>query len=75
MTIVAGAYLLLMLVNVTAPTGLSSPRAYFNPDWITLLVVAVVGVTFLLIAREGKAISDHMHDDVPAPASPDTTHA
>jgi amino acid transporter len=77
-TIVAGAYLLLMLVNVIAPTGLSSPRAYFNLDWITLLVmfvVAVVGVVFFLIAREGKAISDHMHDDAPAPASADTTHA
>ena len=29
-------YLGLMLVNVVVPTGLSSPRGYFNLDWITL---------------------------------------
>ena len=34
--IIAAAYLGLMLVNVVAPTGLSSPRGYFNLDWITL---------------------------------------
>jgi amino acid transporter len=66
-TIVAGIYLLAMLVNVVAPTGLSSPRAYFNIDWITLLVmvvVAVVGVIFFLIARSGREIDAHMRDDV-----------
>jgi amino acid transporter len=31
---IAGAvYLALMLVNVVAPTGLASPRAFFNLDW------------------------------------------
>lgn len=32
MTIVAVVYLALMLVNVVLPSGLSSPRAYFNID-------------------------------------------
>jgi hypothetical protein len=31
-----------MLINVVAPTGLGSPRSYFNLDWITLLVMAVI---------------------------------
>src|SRR6478735_7611406 len=39
-TIIAAAYLGLMLVNVVVPTGLSSGRALFNLDWITLLVMA-----------------------------------
>jgi hypothetical protein len=76
--IVAAAYLLLMLVNVIVPTGLTSPRAYFNLDWITLLVmfvVAVVGVIFFVIAGEGKAISGHLRDQAPEPASKDTTGA
>jgi amino acid transporter len=66
-TIVAGIYLLAMLVNVVAPTGLSSPRGYFNLDWITLLVmfvVAIVGVIIFLLARSGKEIDAHMRDDV-----------
>jgi amino acid transporter len=65
--VVAALYLLAMLVNVVAPTGLSSPRGYFNLDWITLLVmfvVAVVGVVLFLLARGGKAIDAHMRDDV-----------
>jgi amino acid transporter len=65
--IIAGLYLLAMLVNVVAPTGLSSPRGAFNYDWITLLVmfvVAVVGLVVFLLARGGKEISAHMRDDV-----------
>ncbi|MCW2929632.1 MAG: amino acid permease-associated region, partial [Actinomycetia bacterium] len=65
--IVAGIYLLAMLVNVVAPTGLSSPRGYFNLDWITLLVmfvVAIVGVILFLIAHSGKEIDSHRRDDV-----------
>src|SRR5215831_11552470 len=70
--IVGGAYLLLMLINVILPTGLSSPRAYFNLDWITLLVmvvVAVVGVIFFLIAHRGRELSEHMRDDAETPAA------
>ncbi|HUN33989.1 MAG TPA: APC family permease [Trebonia sp.] len=66
-TIVAGVYLLAMLINVVAPTGPSSPRAYFNIDWITLLVmfvVAVVGVVLFLVAHSGKALAAHMRDDL-----------
>jgi len=66
-TIIAGVYLLAMLVNVVAPTGLTSPRGYFNLDWITLLVmfvVAVIGVVLFLLARSGKEIDAHMRDDV-----------
>ena len=77
-TIAAGVYLLAMLINVIIPTGLTSPRAYFNLDWITLVVmfiVTVVGVIFFVLAKEGKAISGHMRDEVPVPASSDTTGA
>ncbi len=65
-TIAAAAYLALMLVNVVAPTGLSSPRAYFNLDWITLLVmviVALVGVVAFLIGRPERTIRGHLHDE------------
>jgi amino acid transporter len=71
-TVLAGAYLLAMFVNVVAPTGLSSPRSYFNLDWITLLVmfvVFVVGVIFFLAAHGGRALSTHMRDDAPAASS------
>ena len=63
--IIAAAYLGLMLVNVVAPTGLSSPRGYFNLDWITLLVIAVialVGAIYLLVARPDKRVQQHLHD-------------
>jgi amino acid transporter len=63
---VAGAvYLGLMLVNVVLPTGLSSGRANFNYDWITLLVmviVAVAGVIVFFAAHRGREIDAHMTD-------------
>jgi amino acid transporter len=65
-TIVAGAYLLVMLVNVVAPTGVSSPRAYFNLDWITLLVMFVIfvaGLILFLAARGGRPVGEHLRDD------------
>jgi amino acid transporter len=64
-TIVAAAYLGLMLLNVVVPTGLSSGRALFNIDWITLLVMAIiaaVGTTYFLIARPDRKLSQHVHD-------------
>jgi len=70
--IVGALYLLLMLINVVLPTGLSSPRGYFNLDWITLLVmfvVAVVGVLLFLLAHGGKELSEHMRDDAETPAA------
>jgi len=65
-TVLAAVYLLVMLVNVALPTGLSSPRAYFNLDWITLLVMVIVfavGAVLFLAARGGRSIEDHVRDD------------
>lgn len=64
--IVSGLYLLVMLVNMVAPTGLSSPRAYFNLDWITLIVMFIVfiaGAVLFALARGGKEIDSHLRDD------------
>ena len=64
-TIAAGVYLGLMLLNVVVPTGLTSPRAFFNLDWITLtvmFVIAVVGVVVFLIGRPDRGIAQHTHD-------------
>lgn len=53
-TIVAILYLGLMLLNVIVPTGLSSPRGYFNLDWITLLVMVVIAVVGVIIFFAGR---------------------
>jgi amino acid transporter len=66
-TIIAAAYLGLMLLNVVVPSGLSSGRALFNLDWITLLVmviIAVVGATYFLIARPDRKVAGHVHDSL-----------
>jgi amino acid transporter len=66
-TILGLAYLGLMLVNVVAPTGLSSARAYFNLDWITLTVMAVitvVGVVLFALAHPGREVGRHVHDEL-----------
>jgi amino acid transporter len=65
--IVAVAYLALMLINIVAPTGLDSPRAIFNLDWITLtviFVIAVVGAVYFFLARPDKPVSTHLHDEL-----------
>jgi amino acid transporter len=65
-SIIAALYLGLMFINVVIPTGLSSPRAYFNIDWITLLVMAIitaVGAIYFLAARPDKKLARHVHDD------------
>jgi amino acid transporter len=67
--IIAAAYLGLMFLNVVAPTGLASPRGYFNLDWITLLVIviiAVVGLIYLAVARPDKRVKQHLHDALEA---------
>jgi amino acid transporter len=78
-TIAAAAYLALMFVNVVYPSGLSSPRAYFNIDWITLLVIfviAVVGAAYFVLQRPDRGVSGHVHDKLEptgaerAPATP-----
>jgi len=65
-------YLGLMLVNVVLPTGLSSPRAYFNLDWITLVVmfvITLVGVVLFAIARPDRGLRRHLHDELEASAA------
>ena len=65
--IIAAGYLGLMLLNIVVPTGLSSPRAYFNIDWITLvviLIIAVVGAVLFLITRPDKKVGEHLHDEL-----------
>jgi hypothetical protein len=52
---------------VVAPTGLSSPRGYFNLDWITLLVmaiIAVVGALYFFVARPDRGVRHHLHDEL-----------
>jgi amino acid transporter len=64
-SIAAAVYLGLMLVNVVAPTGLASPRAEFNLDWVTLVVMAIVALIGLLIyfsAHRARDLSDHRID-------------
>jgi amino acid transporter len=68
-TILAVVYLGLMLLNVVLPSGLASPRGYFNLDWITLLVmlgVTVVGVLVFVLAHPDRGIRQHLVD----PAEP-----
>ena len=63
--IVAAGYLGAMFVNVIYPSGLTSARATFNIDWITLFIIfiiAVVGALYLLIGRPDKNVEKHLHD-------------
>jgi amino acid transporter len=63
--VVAAVYLGLMFVNVVAPTGLTSPRGYFNLDWITLLVmvvIALVGAAYFFAAKPSAKLGQHVHD-------------
>ncbi|HEY1824427.1 MAG TPA: APC family permease [Acidimicrobiales bacterium] len=57
-TVVAGLYLFLMLLNIVWPSSLSSGRAaLFNYGWITLLVmfiIVVVGALYEGFARPDK---------------------
>jgi amino acid transporter len=75
-SIVAGLYLALMLVNVVLPTGLGSGRSYFNLDWVTLLVMAVVAVAGIIVyvaVHGGREIDAHMVDtDAPGHLPPAT---
>lgn len=65
-SIAAAGYLVLMLVNVVAPTGLDSPRGgLFNFDWITLVValtIVVVGGIYFLIARPDRRLGRRSPD-------------
>ena len=68
-SIAGTVYLALMLINVVAPSGLTSPRAYFNLDWITLLVmfiITVVGALYFIMARPDRGVRGQLHDTVEA---------
>jgi amino acid transporter len=68
-SIIAAAYLGLMLINIVAPSGLSSPRAYFNLDWITvtvMVVITAVGAIYFFIGRPDRGVAQHVHDDLEA---------
>jgi amino acid transporter len=68
-TIIAALYLGLMLLNVVVPTGLTSGRALFNLDWITLVVIvliALVGAIYFVIARPDRRVAGHLHDELEA---------
>jgi amino acid transporter len=67
-SIVAAAYLGLMLLNIVAPTGLASPRgALFNFDWVTVMVMVVivlVGAVYFFVARPDRRLSAHLSDEM-----------
>jgi amino acid transporter len=80
--ILAALYLGAMFLNVIYPSGLTSPRAYFNIDWITLsviFVIAVVGAIYLFVWRPDRNVEKHLHDtleptgaEMAGPATPTT---
>ena len=76
--IIAGGYLAAMFVNVVYPSGLTSARAFFNIDWITLFIIfiiAVVGGLYLLIARPDRNIERHLEGAAEQPDAPPVTTA
>ena len=65
--IIAVAYLGLMFINVVFPSGDSSARAAINFNWITLnvmIVIAIVGVVYFVIARPDRKLKQHVHDEL-----------
>jgi amino acid transporter len=81
-TILAVVYLGAMIVNVVYPSGITSPREYFNLDWITLgvmFVITVLGAIYLFIWRPDRNVAKHLHDtlepsgaEMGGPAAPTT---
>ena len=66
-SIVAGGYLALMFVNVVFPSGLGSPRAFVNLDWITLTVIAIIalaGALYFALGRPDRGVARHVHDEL-----------
>jgi amino acid transporter len=66
-SIIAAGYLGLMFINLALPTGLDSPRAFFNLDWITLtvmVVIAAVGAAFFVARRPDRGVARHVHDEL-----------
>jgi amino acid transporter len=68
-SIIAVAYLGLMLLNVIFPSGLGSPRAFFNLDWITvsvMAIIALVGAAYFFTARPDRGLATHTRDELEA---------
>jgi amino acid transporter len=68
-SIIAAVYLGLMFINLAFPSGITSPRAFFNLDWITLgviFVIAVVGGAYFFAARPDRGVARHVHDELEA---------
>jgi amino acid transporter len=64
-TITAGVYLAVMLVDVVYPSGVASGRALLNYDWITLTVmvgIAIVGAIIYALARPEDKVARHVVD-------------
>ncbi len=58
-----------MFVNIAYPSGIASPREFFNLDWITLaviFVIAVVGAVYFVLARPDRGVAAHVHDELEA---------
>jgi amino acid transporter len=61
-TLAAGAYLLVMLLDIVWPSSLQSGRAVFNYGWITLLVMAIIvaaGAIYEAVARPDRNVAQH----------------
>jgi amino acid transporter len=68
-SIIGAAYLGLMFINIAFPSGITSPREFFNLDWITLaviFVIAVVGAVYFVLARPDRGVAQHVHDELEA---------
>ena len=68
-SLAAAAYLALILVDIVYPSGVTSPRALFNIDWITLAVMVVVALVGLVMFALRRTESSGA---APAPAVPVT---
>ncbi|MGH2909344.1 MAG: APC family permease [Solirubrobacteraceae bacterium] len=85
-TIVALIYLAVLFVDVVYPSGISSPRAFFNYDWITLMVMVVivlVGLLYLIVGRPNRGVARHTAEELEEaeerreqePGAPDQTRS
>jgi amino acid transporter len=71
-SILAAAYLALMLLNIVYPSGLTSPRgSLFNFDWITLVVMILlllIGGIYFVLARPDKRLATPGRPTITEPA-------
>ncbi|HEY2280530.1 MAG TPA: APC family permease [Streptosporangiaceae bacterium] len=71
-SILAAAYLALMLINIVYPSGLGSPRgSLFNFDWITLVVIIallLIGGVYFVLARPDRRLATSGQPPLTKPA-------